>query len=127
MTCYLLILMLGVLLCLCLAPQSELRESAYRALESSALMVGRFGGDEADDEADDAPRHEEIRTSPRAQARRSKSPGPSKHGPDTKWKTVLYRKRPTWFQVRLMRQITRRHLGDRPCNSLEHSKEPRGG
>lgn len=58
-----LLLLLGVLLlCSCLAPYGELQKSAVRALESGALMVARF--EPQDDEAGDAPKHEEVRTTP---------------------------------------------------------------
>ena len=58
MICYFLVLVTIVLLCSCLAPHSDLRESAVRALDSSVLMVGRFGP--PDGEVDDAPRHKEA-------------------------------------------------------------------
>ena len=89
---YLLILMLVVLLCSCLNPRNELRESAIRALDSS-VMAGRFGP--PDDQPDDIPERKPAWTPPRAEARQRTSPGTSKHGRDTKWKTALYRKRPT--------------------------------
>ena len=93
MICFLLLLLAVVVLCSCLAPHSELQESAVRALESGALMVGRFGPQ--DDEADHAPGLEEVRTPSRAQARRSRIPSPSKRGAVAECKTALYRKRPT--------------------------------
>ena len=91
---FLLLLLAVVLICSCLAPHSVLHQSAVRALESGALTVGSFGPQY--DEADDAPRHEEVRTlPPRAQARRTASPSPSKRGANAEIKTALYRKRPT--------------------------------
>ena len=90
---YLLILMLVVLLCSCLNPRNELRESTIRALDSS-VMAGRFGP--PDDQEDDMPERKPAWTPPRAEARQRTSPGPSKRdSPNAAWKTVLYRKRPT--------------------------------
>ena len=91
MICYLLMLVVIIILCSCLAPHSGLRVSAVRALESSVNMMGRLGP--SDDQEEDMP---ELTAAwePPAKARRA-SACPSKHGPDTKWKTALYRKRPT--------------------------------
>ena len=94
MICYLLMLVLMIAFCSCLAPNSGLRESAVRALESSVNMVGRFGP--PDEQDDDMPERKTAWTPPRAEARRRTSPGPSKRdGSNTAWKTALYRKRPT--------------------------------
>ena len=92
MICDFLVLVAIVMLCSCLAPHSDLRESAVRALDSSVLMVGRFGPPPG--EVDDAPRNKKAWTPPRAEARRA-SRGLSKRGTDAKWRTALYRKRPT--------------------------------
>ena len=90
---WLLVLMAIVLLCSCLNPPNELRESAIRALDASVLMAGRFGPQVEDDVV---PKQKEARTPPpRAEVRRNNSSSPSKHGPGTTWKTALYRKRPT--------------------------------
>ena len=94
MICYLLMIVVIIILCSCLAPQHrELHLSAVRALESSVNMMGRLGT--PDEQEDDMPERKPAWTPQRAQARRNKSPGPSKHDPDTQWKTALYRKRPT--------------------------------
>ena len=87
----LLALMAIMLLCSCLSPRNELRESAIRALESSVNTVGRFSP--SDDQEDGMPERTAA-WEPPAKAGRRTSPSPSKHGPDTK-KTALYRKRPT--------------------------------
>ena len=81
-------LVVVIILCSCLATHSGLRVSAVSALESSVNMVGRF----SDDQEDDTPERTAA-WEPPAKAKRGTSP--SKHSPDTKWKTALYRKRPT--------------------------------
>ena len=85
-----------ILLCSCLSPRNELRDSAVssavRALESSVNMVGRFSA--SDDQEDDMPERTAA-WGPPAKAKRRTSANPSKHSPDMKWKTALYRKRPT--------------------------------
>ena len=92
MICYLLMLVVVITFCSCLAPHSGLRDSAVRALESSVNMVGRFSP--PNEQEDDIPERKAV-WEPPAKARRRTSASPSKHGPDTKWKTALYRKRPT--------------------------------
>jgi 5-methylcytosine-specific restriction endonuclease McrA len=89
MLCYLLMLVVVIIFCSCLAPHSGLRVSAVRALESSVNMVGRF----SDDREDDTPERTAAWEPPAKDKRRA---SPSKHNNrDTKWKTALYRKRPT--------------------------------
>ena len=92
MICYLLMLVVVITFCSCLAPHSGLRDSAVRALESSVNMVGRFSP--PNDQEDDIPERKAV-WEPAAKARRRTSASARKHGPDTKWKTALYRKRPT--------------------------------
>ena len=92
MLCYLLMTVVLIILCSCLAPhQSELRVSAVRAPEQSVNMVGRLGP--ADDKEDDMRERKTVREP--AKGWRRTSPGKSKQGTDVKWKTPLYRKRPT--------------------------------
>ena len=81
-----------IVLCSCLAPRSGLRESAVGALESSVNMLGRSSP--SDDQEDDMTERA-VAWEPPAKARRRASASPSRHSPDTKWKTALYRKRPT--------------------------------
>ena len=81
-----------VLLCSCLNPRNELRDSAVRALESSVSMVGRFSP--SDDQGDDMPERTAAREPP-AKAGRRTSAIPSKQDTDTKWRTAMFRKRPT--------------------------------
>ena len=90
---WLLVLMAIVLLCSCLNPPNELRESAIRALDASVLVAGRF---ELPVDDDVVPKQKEARAPPpRAEVRRNNSASPRQHGPGTKSKTALYRKRPT--------------------------------
>ena len=93
MICYLLMIVLIIILCSRLAPhQRELQASAVRALESSMNMVGRLSP--PDDQEDDM-RERRTAWEPPATARRRTSQGQSKQGTDAKWRTALYRKRPT--------------------------------
>ena len=88
--CYLLMLVVIITLCSCLAPHSGLQVSAVRALESSVNMVGRFSS--PDDQEDDMPERKAA-WDPPVKARRRNSP--SKQGTDAKWRTAMFRKRPT--------------------------------
>ena len=92
MICYLLMLVVIIILCSCLAEHGGLRVSAVRALESSVNMMGRLGP--PDEQEDDMPERKAA-WEPPAEARRRTSPGPSKQGTDAKWRTAMFRKRPT--------------------------------
>ena len=95
MICFLLMIVVIIIFCSCLAPhQRELQASAVRVLESSVNMMGRFGP--PDDQEDDMPERKPAWAPPRAEARQRRSPGPGKRdSPNAAWKTALYRKRPT--------------------------------